>query len=45
MMGYAWNKHTKKVDLAGEYGMVKAFTDPNCYEVLTTEELKERRDK
>lgn len=45
MMGYAWNKNTKKVDMAGEYNMVKAFTDPDCYEVLTAEEVKERQGK
>lgn len=42
MIGYAWNKKTNKIDMTGEYNMVKAFTDPKCYDVLTTEEIKER---
>jgi hypothetical protein len=44
MIGYAYNKKTGKVDMAGEYGMVKAFTDPNCYEVLTAEELDKKNN-
>lgn len=41
MIGYAYNRKTGKVDMAGEYSMVKAFTDSSCYDVLTADELEE----
>ena len=42
MIGFGYNRNTKKIDISGDYEMLKVFCDLNCYEILTEEELEKR---